>query len=410
MITEIFFPLEQNLPAPPSPEASWEAAANLLEECAENLLLTNQLNTLSGWLELLPPDLLRSHPRLGLYKALILLISGKLDEVETSVASLETVMTGYPVRGTATQFLERHKTVGEIAAIRSTLAILEHNLDRTIHLSDSTRASLNSESLNWWMSGICLYLAASYRWNKNNVAVALSLSSGLATVVANNAPACTLQVLRFMSDFYFSQGDLRLASSTCQHLLQLAGEKEQDRHIEIYRGYTALVMGKIAFRWNKLSEAGRFFHDGLDTGRHLQHLDIVYKAYSHLLQLKKAQGDLDQALLFTAKIEQLESEQNLKFRDLNRALRSSLLAALHSGAVLFPEQYTFSQPVSPGLLNKQEIEIINFLAQDFSNREIASRLIVTENTVKYHLKRIFQKLQVNDRNQAVKRCKELRLI
>jgi ATP/maltotriose-dependent transcriptional regulator MalT len=409
MITDIYFSLEQSAPPAPFPQVEWDEAAHLIEECAENLLLTNDLTTLANWLEVLPVELVLAQPRLGLYRTLLLLISGRLEEVEPTLVTLEKTLDSYYLRFPETPVAERRKLAGEIAAVRSTQAILEHNLARTLHLSDKTRVELSSTGLSWWLTSIDLYLAASYRWNKNTVAVALSLSGTLATTIASKSLSCTLKILRFMAEFYYSQQDLRLAAVTCQHLLQLAGDKEGP--YEVYRGYTVILLGKIAFNWNKLSEAGQLFQQGLELGVRLNHLDLVYKGYAHLSRLKKAQGDLEKSREFMDKVEQLEKDLTYRLRYLSRSYWAGLLAALHSGSgpVAEPAGY-YPKETAPRLLNRQEIEIIHLLENDFSNREIASKMIVTENTVKYHLKRIFQKLQVNDRTQAVKRSRELRLI
>jgi DNA-binding NarL/FixJ family response regulator len=52
-------------------------------------------------------------------------------------------------------------------------------------------------------------------------------------------------------------------------------------------------------------------------------------------------------------------------------------------------------------LTDREQEVLKHLVTGASNREIAARLIVTENTVKYHLKNILQKLHLSNRAQVV---------
>ena len=61
-------------------------------------------------------------------------------------------------------------------------------------------------------------------------------------------------------------------------------------------------------------------------------------------------------------------------------------------------------------ITKRELEILGLIAQGLSNREIAERLFVSENTVKTHSSRLFDKLSAKRRTQAVQRGKELGLI
>ncbi len=61
-------------------------------------------------------------------------------------------------------------------------------------------------------------------------------------------------------------------------------------------------------------------------------------------------------------------------------------------------------------LTQREHEILGLIAQGLSNREIGEKLFVSENTVKTHSSRLFEKMQVNRRVQAVQRGKELGLI
>lgn len=61
-------------------------------------------------------------------------------------------------------------------------------------------------------------------------------------------------------------------------------------------------------------------------------------------------------------------------------------------------------------ITPRELEILEAMAAGFSNREIAERLFVSENTVKTHAGRLFGKLSAQRRTQAVQLAKEARLI
>lgn len=52
-------------------------------------------------------------------------------------------------------------------------------------------------------------------------------------------------------------------------------------------------------------------------------------------------------------------------------------------------------------LTAREVEVLECLVTGMTNREIAARLIVSENTVKYHLRNILQKLHLQNRSQVV---------
>lgn len=61
-------------------------------------------------------------------------------------------------------------------------------------------------------------------------------------------------------------------------------------------------------------------------------------------------------------------------------------------------------------ITPREHEILGLIAEGLSNREIGERLFVSENTVKTHSSRLFDKLGVNRRVQAVSKGRELGLI
>jgi NarL family two-component system response regulator LiaR len=61
-------------------------------------------------------------------------------------------------------------------------------------------------------------------------------------------------------------------------------------------------------------------------------------------------------------------------------------------------------------ITPRELQILGLIAEGLSNKEIAARVYVSENTVKTHSSRVFDKLGARRRTQAVQLGKELRLI
>jgi DNA-binding CsgD family transcriptional regulator len=61
-------------------------------------------------------------------------------------------------------------------------------------------------------------------------------------------------------------------------------------------------------------------------------------------------------------------------------------------------------------ISERELEVLHLLAVGGSNKEIASRLGVSPNTVKTHLAKLYGKLDVKRRTEAIRRARELGML
>src|SRR5919201_614534 len=61
-------------------------------------------------------------------------------------------------------------------------------------------------------------------------------------------------------------------------------------------------------------------------------------------------------------------------------------------------------------LSERELEVLRLLATPMTQREIGERLYVSLNTVKSHARSIFRKLGASDRESAVERARQLKLL
>ena len=76
-----------------------------------------------------------------------------------------------------------------------------------------------------------------------------------------------------------------------------------------------------------------------------------------------------------------------------------------------PQSFTLNEVRLRELgITRRELEILELIAGGLSNREIAEKLFVSENTVKTHSSRLFDKLSAKRRTQAVQFGKEFGLI
>lgn len=61
-------------------------------------------------------------------------------------------------------------------------------------------------------------------------------------------------------------------------------------------------------------------------------------------------------------------------------------------------------------LSRRELQVLQCMAEGLSNREIGEKLFVSLSTVKTHTSRLFEKLEVKRRTQAIEKAKRLSLI
>jgi DNA-binding CsgD family transcriptional regulator len=61
-------------------------------------------------------------------------------------------------------------------------------------------------------------------------------------------------------------------------------------------------------------------------------------------------------------------------------------------------------------ISERELQVLELLAAGRSNKEIASSLEVSPNTVKTHVAKLFEKLEVRRRTEAILRARELGMI
>lgn len=61
-------------------------------------------------------------------------------------------------------------------------------------------------------------------------------------------------------------------------------------------------------------------------------------------------------------------------------------------------------------ISKRELEVLQLMAEGLSNKEIADKLFVSENTIKTHSSKLFEKMEVSRRTQAVDKAKKMKII
>ncbi|HEX2101575.1 MAG TPA: response regulator transcription factor [Candidatus Synoicihabitans sp.] len=94
--------------------------------------------------------------------------------------------------------------------------------------------------------------------------------------------------------------------------------------------------------------------------------------------------------------------QSYLLKDMPSEEIASTIRAVHAGDALLPRQVAerLTQRAEREQLTERERDVLEALIKGRSNKEIASSLCISEDTVKSHLKTLFTKLRVRDRTGA----------
>jgi two-component system, NarL family, response regulator LiaR len=169
----------------------------------------------------------------------------------------------------------------------------------------------------------------------------------------------------------------------------------------------------------------------LTYGLFLGIISIVLKTTEYWFWVKLNAFDLYGillALIFLGVGLWLGSRFKGKNKEKNNFKAENMVQTLHQVTQSVMAQNALTESMTEGVLNtekavilidekalenlgisKREYEVLALIGTGMSNQEIADTLFISQNTVKTHTSRLFEKLDVKNRTQAILKSKELGL-
>jgi LuxR family maltose regulon positive regulatory protein len=290
------------------------------------------------------------------------------------------------------------------------------------------------------------YIAlARVRWaqgNKDSAWEAIQKAQELA-VKFDLTDLDDLSVAMIQARMWVAQGDLEPARRWAKErdlykyvdwsLQEEAGASYDHR----MRKYELLVLARLLIAQGQLAEAQKLLESLVPIAEWRGRPGILIEIHALQALTLQALGDLDQALTALEHALSLaEPEGYVRiFADegepmaklLREAARrgiaveyvGKLLAAFgaekrRSGGIGEQVAPPAPLPLRPSALleplSERELEVLRLLTTHLSSTEIAERLYISPNTVRYHIKNIYGKLGVHSRSDAVQRARELGLL
>jgi LuxR family maltose regulon positive regulatory protein len=245
-----------------------------------------------------------------------------------------------------------------------------------------------------------------------------------------------LSVALFRAWMWISQGDLEPARRWAEErgLFEFIDAPLQERVSDSYdlrmRKYELLVLARLLIVQARADEALKLLASLIPAAEWRGRPALLIEIYALQALADQARGDLDRALdalkralslaeprgyvgIFAGEGEPMrvllrEAVKRGVVRDIAVEYVNDLLAAL---GVKEREAFTAPSPaVLAEPLSERELEVLQLLNTHLSSTEIAEQLCISANTVRYHIKNIYGKLDVHSRSDAVQRARELGLL
>ncbi|WP_219836907.1 LuxR C-terminal-related transcriptional regulator [Paenibacillus sp. R14(2021)] len=331
-----------------------ERAGRLLEGEGAPLHLRGAAGLSLNWLESLPAAELDARPALWVIYGSALLIAGKPTRVEHKLRAAEAALEGVE------QDAAIRDLTGLIAATRATLALLmmagnPDRPDRNLQAAETFMQNSESEDK----------------------------TDGLVEVIAHG----------------------RDAGIGAKHEIETVIEQSR-RALEYLRPdnlpvrtAAAWMLGVACQRRGDRSGAHEAFNEVITNSQTMGHKLMAVVANIGLGQLQEAENRPDLAVKSYQEALLLAGDMPLP------TLREAELGLERMCKVL--EHGNKGNLFEP--LSQREIEVLELIAKGLSNREIGEKLFLALDTVKGHNRRIFEKLQVHRRTEAIARASELNL-
>jgi LuxR family maltose regulon positive regulatory protein len=159
-------------------------------------------------------------------------------------------------------------------------------------------------------------------------------------------------------------------------------------------------------------------------GDEIRYLALTALAQHALGNMQAALDSLRQALALAEPqgYVRLFVDEGFQMAELLRLAISQNVAPDYANKLLaaFPETVLSAVPIHKDLtankqilvepLSQREVEVLGLMAEGYKYKEIAERMVVSINTVRYHTRNLYGKLDVNNRVQAIGKAKELNIL
>ena len=268
-----------------------ELAARLIEPIALPVAIHGQISTVLGWLNALPDALVRAHPFLCVYYALLLIFTSQFEAAEELLQEAERgIQEGMPA--------EQERTLlGWVLGNRAAIAGISGDVAHAVSLARQALALL-PEAEVIPRSGAILVASRAYELS-GDVTLTTEHEVAAASVLIRTSdnPYAAVHSICLLARLYVLQGRLRLAAATYRQVVQAVPRPEV---VQIIFGslYYYFGLGDLLRECNDLDAAEQHLLQGMALINEMLTIEpaAAMLGYTALARLQQARGYTTAAL------------------------------------------------------------------------------------------------------------------
>ena len=245
---------------------------------------------LSSWLDVLPPQVFQSRPRLGLNSSRVLYLSGRFELAEQRINQTEQTLKSLP------DTPELEQMLALAALYRGSIAAVHGDCEQAIEQITFAQSRIPRE--NHLAHARALFsLGVAYEIGEQTDTAVQNYLQSSDEAQSAGVLFLAINALGAAAQIQIKQGHLRLAEQSCHQAIQLA---EGARIAPL--GLAWSLLGGIALERNDIPSAEQYLQDGIPLSRQGGLVDDLVLGLAFLARLRTYQGDVANAIAATQEI------------------------------------------------------------------------------------------------------------
>ncbi len=355
-------------------------------------------NIVIQWINGLDQNVLSDYPELYVWKSSLMLLVGQIKGIDILVDKAEKY------------FLKRNNEdyLGRIATVRATLSLTRYDIPEIIKQASFAIRRLDESNFSYrssvtWTLGIAHQTTGEYK-------KAVECYQETLLYVAYNCDYFTkVLALVGMGIAEESIENLEKAERFYCEALDITGEKSLHFVSEAHAGLSRIYLSQ-----KSLDKAYIHASKAVELSKQYdRQIDRYVLCEVQLAKVLIAKGDnktaieLLENLLY--KVKASDFEQRLP--EIAEILVKAYSEVGNTAKVIqLSRQYNLTHAYATVILSARELDILKLIADGLSNKEIGQKLFLAIDTVKGHNRKIFEKLEVTNRTEAVAKARAYKLI